>query len=184
MATKKKKKNDGAAELRATGAPVVGILTGSPSDLEVVNKARDVLKGLGIPCEVHAMSAHRTPDMVVSYVGSAAERGVEVLIACAGMAAHLAGVVAAHTTLPVIGVPLKSGSLGGLDALLSTVQMPPGVPVATVGIDGSKNAAFLAARILALKHPELTARIEAQLAADRKRYEAPARGARKARKRK
>jgi 5-(carboxyamino)imidazole ribonucleotide mutase len=162
-----------STELSKRGAPVVSILTGSPSDLPVVNKAKEVLDQLGIPSEVRAMSAHRTPGMVVRHVTSARERGVEVIIACAGMAAHLAGVVAAHTTLPVIGVPLASGSLGGFDALLSTVQMPPGIPVATVGIDGSRNAAFLAARILGLAHPELVLRIEAQMAEDRKRYETP-----------
>jgi 5-(carboxyamino)imidazole ribonucleotide mutase len=159
------------SELRKSGVPVVGILTGSPSDLEQVYKARDVLHDLDVPCEVHAMSAHRTPDMVVEYVTRARAQGIEVIIACAGMAAHLAGVVAAHTTLPVIGVPLASGPLSGFDALLSTVQMPPGVPVATVGVDGTRNAGFLAARILSGAHPELVKRIEDQLAADRKRYE-------------
>jgi 5-(carboxyamino)imidazole ribonucleotide mutase len=116
------------------------------------------------------MSAHRTPERVVQYVRSARENGLEVLIACAGMAAHLAGVVAAHTTLPVIGVPLAGGLMNGLDALLSTVQMPSGIPVATVAVDGTKNAAYLAARMLAGTHPELVARIEAQLDADRARY--------------
>jgi len=167
------KRRQNRRELRATDTPIVGILTGSPSDLPVVNEAHDVLVSLGVPSEVHAMSAHRTPDLVVDYVTSARARGLEVLIACAGMAAHLAGVVAAHTTLPVIGVPLAAGSLGGFDALLSTVQMPPGVPVAAVGVDGTRNAGFLAARILALGHPELTPRIEAALAADRKRYGKP-----------
>ncbi len=157
--------------LTKDGSPVVSILTGSPSDLPTVNKAKEVLDELGIPSEVHAMSAHRTPDMVVEHVSGAKNRGVEVLIACAGMAAHLAGVVAAHTTLPVIGVPLAAGSLGGFDALLSTVQMPPGIPVATVGVDGSRNAAFLAARILGLSHPELIERIEARMAKDRERYQ-------------
>ena len=157
-------------ELQKGDAPVVGILTGSPSDLPTVQKAEEVLHGLGIPCEVHAMSAHRTPDLVVGYVSTARGRGIEVIIACAGMAAHLAGVVAAHTTLPVIGVPLASGALSGLDALLATVQMPPGVPVATVGVDGTRNAGFLAARILAGRHPELVARIEEGLAKDRARY--------------
>lgn len=180
----KPKKRSG--ELSASGTPIVGILTGSPNDLPVVNKAHDVLQALGIPSEVHAMSAHRTPDLVVRYVSGAEGRGIEVLIACAGMAAHLAGVVAAHTTLPVIGVPLAAGSLSGFDALLSTVQMPPGIPVATVGVDNTRNAAHLAARILALKHPELIGRIEAQLAEDRSRYAPPARtpaASRKAKKR-
>ena len=169
----KPKKRSGA--LSASGTPIVGILTGSPNDLPVVNKAHDVLQSLGIPSEVYAMSAHRTPDLVVDYVSGAKDRGLEVLIACAGMAAHLAGVVAAHTTLPVIGVPLAAGALSGFDALLSTVQMPPGIPVATVGVDNSRNAAHLAARILAIKHPELTDRIEALLAEDRSRYDAPKR---------
>ena len=141
--------------------------------LPIVTKARDVLDALDVPCEVLALSAHRTPDRVVAYVGSARERGIEVIIACAGMAAHLAGVVAAHTTLPVIGVPLASGAMGGLDALLATVQMPPGIPVATVGVDGSRNAAFLAARVLSLSHPELVGRLEATMAEDRKRYDEP-----------
>ncbi|MFW6051462.1 MAG: 5-(carboxyamino)imidazole ribonucleotide mutase [Myxococcota bacterium] len=159
--------------LRADGAPVVGILTGSPSDLPVVLKARDTLHELGIPCDVRVLSAHRTPEQTVQYVSRAREHGIEVLIACAGMAAHLAGVVAAHTTLPVIGVPLASGALQGVDALLSTVQMPPGIPVATVGVDGSRNAAFLAARILAATHPEVRERLDARLATDRERYDAP-----------
>jgi len=156
--------------LKKDGQPVVGILTGSPNDLEVVNKARDVLHSLDVPCEVHAMSAHRTPERVVEYVTRARERGFEVLIACAGMAAHLAGVVAAHTTLPVIGVPLSGGALNGFDALLSTVQMPPGIPVATVAVDGSRNAGYLAARILAATHPELVERLDADLAKQRERY--------------
>jgi len=160
--------------LSKAGTPVVSILTGSPSDLPIVNKAKAVLDELEIPSEVRAMSAHRTPDMVVTHVTGAKARGVEVIIACAGMAAHLAGVVAAHTTLPVIGVPLASGALAGFDALLATVQMPPGIPVATVGVDASKNAAFLAARILGLSHPEVVERIEARMAKDRERYEQPA----------
>ena len=157
--------------LNAQSAPIVGILTGSPNDLAVVNQARETLAALGVPCEVKVLSAHRTPDRVQRYMQTAPARGIEVFIACAGMAAHLAGVVAAHTTLPVIGVPLASGSLSGLDALLSTVQMPPGIPVATVGVDGAKNAAYLAVRILSLKYPELTARLEADLAKQRERYD-------------
>jgi 5-(carboxyamino)imidazole ribonucleotide mutase len=148
---------------------LVSILTGSPNDLERVEKARAVLEDLGVPCELRVLSAHRTPDMTVDYVKEADRRGVEVFIACAGMANHLAGTVAAHTLKPVIGVPL-SGSLGGLDALLSTVQMPPGIPVATVAVDGTRNAAYLAARILSLAHVELVARLEAALEADRARY--------------
>jgi len=161
-----------ANELNKNGKPVVGILTGSPSDLEVVKKAEDTLHSLGIPCELFVLSAHRTPDLTARYVKEAEERGLELIIACAGMAAHLAGAVAAHTLLPVIGVPLKS-SLDGLDALLATVQMPPGIPVATVGIDGAKNAAYLAARMLARKFPELKGRLEADLAEQRTRYDDP-----------
>jgi 5-(carboxyamino)imidazole ribonucleotide mutase len=159
-------------ELNKNVKPVVGILTGSPSDLEVVKKAQDTLHSLGIPCELFVLSAHRTPELTSRYVKEAEARGLEVIIACAGMAAHLAGVVAAHTLLPVIGVPLKS-SLDGMDALLSTVQMPPGIPVATVGIDNAKNAAYLAARMLARKFPELVARLEADLEQQRTRYDNP-----------
>lgn len=161
------------SELQENGAPVVGILTGSPSDLPVVTKAREVFDLLGIPCDIRVLSAHRTPVATVKYIEQAEERGVEVFIACAGMAAHLAGVVAAHTTRPVIGVPLASGALQGVDALLATVQMPPGIPVATVGVDGAKNAAFLAARILRATHPELEGRLQAQLEASRGRYDSP-----------
>jgi len=161
-----------ANQLEATGKPVVGILTGSPSDLDVVKKAQETLKSLGIPSELFVLSAHRTPELTARYVKEAEARGLEVIIACAGMAAHLAGAVAAHTLLPVIGVPLKA-SLDGLDALLSTVQMPPGIPVATVGIDNAKNAAYLAARILARKFPEVKARLEADLAEQQKRYDNP-----------
>lgn len=168
-----------ADELNKNGKPVVGILTGSPSDLDVVKKAQETLHSLGIPCELFVLSAHRTPELTMRYTLEAEKRGIEVMIACAGMAAHLAGVVAAHTLLPVIGVPLKS-SLDGLDALLSTVQMPPGIPVATVGIDGSKNAAYLAARILARKYPEITARLQADLEEQRKRYDNPFAGEDKA----
>jgi 5-(carboxyamino)imidazole ribonucleotide mutase len=162
----------GNEELHKDGKPVVGILTGSPSDLEVVKKAQETLHGLGIPCELFVLSAHRTPDLTARYCREAEARGLELIIACAGMAAHLAGAVAAQTLLPVIGVPLKS-SLDGLDALLATVQMPPGIPVATVGIDGAKNAAYLAARMLARKFPELNARLQADLAQQRKRYDNP-----------
>jgi 5-(carboxyamino)imidazole ribonucleotide mutase len=160
------------APLQKEGKPVVGILTGSPSDLDVVKKAQETLHALGIPCELFVLSAHRTPDLTARYCKEAETRGLELIIACAGMAAHLAGAVAAHTLLPVIGVPLKA-SLDGLDALLATVQMPPGIPVATVGIDGAKNAAYLAARMLARKFPEITERIQADLEEQRKRYDNP-----------
>jgi 5-(carboxyamino)imidazole ribonucleotide mutase len=160
------------SELAARGKPVVGILTGSPNDLAVVSKAKETLESLGIPCELFVLSAHRTPDVAARYFKEAETRGLEVIIACAGMAAHLAGAAAAHTLLPVIGVPLKA-SLDGLDALLATVQMPPGIPVATVGIDNAKNAAYLAARILARKFPELKERLQADLAEQQKRYDNP-----------
>ena len=153
--------------------PLVGILTGSPSDLEVVEKAQDTLHSLGIKSELLVLSAHRTPEQVTEYIRDAPARGIEVFIACAGMAAHLAGAVAAQTLLPVIGVPLASGGLNGLDALLSTVQMPPGIPVATVAVDGSKNAAYLAARILAARYPAITEKLKADLDNQRKRYDSP-----------
>ncbi len=136
--------------------PLVGILMGSDSDLPVMKKAAAVLAEMGVACEMDISSAHRLPDKTAEYARSARERGLEVLIAGAGMAAHLAGVVAAHTTLPVIGVPLASGAMQGVDALHATVQMPPGIPVATVAIDGSKNAAYLACEILSIKYPEIT----------------------------
>ena len=140
--------------------PMVGILMGSDSDLPVMGKAAEVLKEMGIPFEMDISSAHRLPDKTANYARTARERGLEVLIAGAGMAAHLAGVLAANTTLPVIGVPLKSGALNGADALYSTVQMPPGIPVATVAIDGAKNAAYLACEILSIKYPEVAKKLE------------------------
>jgi 5-(carboxyamino)imidazole ribonucleotide mutase len=149
----------------------VAILTGSPNDVQTVSKAKEVLDALGIPSELKVLSAHRTPERVHAYLNQAPARGVEVVIACAGMAAHLAGVVAAQTLLPVIGVPLASGALSGIDALYSTVQMPPGIPVATVGVDNAKNAAYLAARILALHDPKVRAALEADLAEQRKKYD-------------
>jgi len=140
--------------------PLVGILMGSDSDLPVMEKAAEVLREMGVPFEMDISSAHRLPEKTANYAKMARERGIEVLIAGAGMAAHLAGVLAAHTTLPVIGVPLKSGALEGVDALYSTVQMPPGIPVATVGIDGAKNAAYLACEILSIKYPEIAKKLE------------------------
>ncbi len=141
--------------------PLVGILMGSDSDLPVMEKAGEVLKEMGIGYEIDISSAHRLPDKTADYAKSARNRGIEVIIAGAGMAAHLAGVIAANTTLPVIGVPLKSGALNGVDALYSTVQMPAGIPVATVAIDGAKNAAYLACSILSIKYPEIAEKLEA-----------------------
>ncbi|MHB8789814.1 MAG: phosphoribosylamine--glycine ligase [Desulfobulbaceae bacterium] len=144
-------------------APEVGILMGSDSDLPAMQAAADFLKSVGIGYEMRISSAHRTPEQTAEYARTAAARGLKILIAGAGMSAHLAGVVAAHTTLPVIGVPLDASSLNGLDALLSTVQMPPGIPVATMGIGkaGARNAGVLAARILAIGNPELTRALNA-----------------------
>ncbi len=140
----------------------VGILMGSDSDLPIMQKASEVLRELGIGYEMDISSAHRTPEKVIQYVKDIRKRGIEVIIAGAGMAAHLAGFIAAHTTLPVIGVPIRSGALAGIDSLYSTVQMPPGIPVATVAIDGAKNAAYLAAEILSIKYEEITRRLEDQ----------------------
>lgn len=165
-------------------APLVGILMGSDSDLPTMQEAAKVLEEFGVPFEMHVASAHRTPDRVARYARRASARGLRVLIAGAGGAAHLAGVLAAHVTLPVIGVPMEGGSLGGLDALLATVQMPSGVPVATVAIGraGARNAALLATQILALGAPELArkltahrARLAAEVAAKDRRLAAPRR---------
>ena len=138
----------------------VAVIMGSDSDLPVVGKAIDTLKALGIPVEAHVMSAHRTPEKAAAFAAGAAENGFGVIIAAAGKAAHLAGVLAAHTILPVIGIPVKSSTLDGLDALLSTVQMPSGIPVATVAIDGADNAAILAAQMLALSDDSIAAQLE------------------------
>lgn len=142
--------------------PLVGVLMGSTSDKDVMEGCVEVLKELGIPFEVRMSSAHRMPQETRDYAETAAGRGVEVIIAGAGWAAHLAGFVAAHTTLPVIGVPIDSSPLQGMDALLSTVQMPPGIPVATValGKGGARNAAVLAAQILALKYPAVAEKVK------------------------
>ena len=137
----------------------VAILMGSDSDFGVMSKAVSVLKEFDIPVEVHVYSAHRTPEKVAEFASNAKDNGFGVIIAGAGMAAALAGVVAGHTTLPVIGVPLKSNALEGVDALLSTVMMPSGIPVATVALDGSKNAAYLAAQILAVGDEELAKKV-------------------------
>ena len=139
----------------------VAVIMGSDSDLPVVTPAIKRLKSFGIPHEVHVMSAHRTPEAAAEFSKNAAENGFGVIIAAAGKAAHLAGVLAAHTTLPVIGIPVKSSTLDGLDALLATVQMPSGIPVATVAIDGADNAAILAAQMLALSDPGLAEKLSA-----------------------
>ena len=152
------------------------ILMGSDSDAPVMQGAVDVLRGMAIPCEMTVASAHRSPERVMRLVREAPGRGVKVFIVGAGAAAHLAGVVAAHTSLPVIGVPIDSSALKGLDALLSTVQMPPGVPVATVSIGkpGATNAGVLAAQILALADPDLAARLDQYKSGLAERVEAAA----------
>ena len=139
----------------------VGIIMGSDSDLPIVTKATDTLKALEIPFEVHVYSAHRTPVEARDFAVNARENGFGAIIAAAGMAAHLAGAIAANTTLPVIGIPCKSSNLDGMDALLSTVQMPAGIPVATVAIDGAANAALLAIQMLAINDAELTSKLQA-----------------------
>lgn len=133
----------------------VAVIMGSDSDLPVVKNSVKVLKDFGVPVELHVMSAHRTPEAAFNFASGARKNGFGVIIAAAGKAAHLAGVLAAHTTLPVIGIPVKSSTLDGLDALLATVQMPKGIPVATVAIDGADNAAYLALQILAVSDPQL-----------------------------
>lgn len=143
------------------GQPVVGIVMGSQSDEGVMRKAVEVLEQLGIEYEVVVSSAHRDPDRTADYARRAAGRGIKVLIAGAGLAAALPGVLAAQTILPVIGVPIASGPLNGVDSLYSIVQMPSGIPVATVGIDNARNGAFLAVRILALSDETIMARLEA-----------------------
>ena len=144
----------------------IGIIMGSDSDLPIIQKAVDVLKSFGAPYEVHIYSAHRTPVEARDFALSARDNGFGVLIAAAGMAAHLAGAVAANTTLPVIGIPCKGPVLDGMDALLATVQMPTGIPVATVAINGGANAALLALQILAVSEPELAAKLDAKRAKD------------------
>ena len=146
----------------------VGIIMGSDSDLPIVKKASDMLKALEIPFEVHVYSAHRTPAEARDFALNARKNGFGAIIAFAGMAAHLAGAIAANTTLPVIGVPCKSSNLDGMDALLSTVQMPTGIPVATVAINGGANAALLAAQILAVSDPSLAECLDAKRVADAK----------------
>ena len=144
----------------------VGIVMGSDSDLPILRKTMDTLDTLGIPYECHVYSAHRTPEEARDFSRSARSNGFGVIIAAAGMAAHLAGAIAANTTLPVIGIPCKSTCLDGIDALLSTVMMPSGIPVATVAINGGANAALLSAQILAVEDAELAAKLDAKRAAD------------------
>ena len=144
----------------------IGIVMGSDSDLPVVEKATAVLKELGVPYEAHIYSAHRTPVQARDFTVAARDNGFGAILCFAGMAAHLAGAVAANTTLPVIGVPCKGGAMDGLDALLSTVMMPSGIPVATVALGGGANAALLAAQILAVEDKELAARLDAKRKAD------------------
>ena len=144
----------------------VGIVMGSDSDLPILRKAMDTLDSLGIPFEAHVYSAHRTPQQARDFALHARENGFGAIIAAAGMAAHLAGAIAAGTTIPVIGIPCKSTNLDGIDALLSTVQMPSGIPVATVAINGAVNAALLAAQILAVSDEALAAKLDAKRASD------------------
>lgn len=142
-------------------AKKVAVIMGSDSDLPVVKGALEQLDKFQIPYEVHVMSAHRTPALAAEFSANAKANGFGVILSAAGKAAHLGGVLAAHTTIPVIGIPIKASTLDGLDALLATVQMPKGIPVATVAIDGAANAAILAAQILALADPDLDAKLEA-----------------------
>ena len=144
----------------------IAIIMGSDSDLPVVSKAADTLKSFGVPFEVHVFSAHRTPEEARDFSVNARKNGFGAIIAAAGMAAHLAGAIAANTTLPVIGIPIKSAGLGGIDALLSTVQMPSGIPVATVAIDGAVNAALLCIEILAVTDSELAEKLDNKRKAD------------------
>lgn len=141
--------------------PKVALIMGSKSDAPSLAGCVKILRSFGVEVEVHVASAHRTPEKVAAFADHARENGFEVIIAAAGKAAHLAGVVAGHTTLPVIGIPVKSSLMDGLDSLLSTVQMPSGIPVATVAVGGGDNAAYLAAQMLALKYPELAQKLDA-----------------------
>jgi phosphoribosylaminoimidazole carboxylase PurE protein len=149
-----------AMNSRKKTGPEVAIMMGSDSDWNVLQKAVDILEQFGVSYEVRVMSAHRSPEAVAQYARNAQKKGIKVIIAGAGYAAHLAGVISAHTVLPVIGVPISGNTLGGIDALLSMVQMPPGVPVATVSIGGATNAGILAVQILALNKPDLNAKLK------------------------
>ena len=144
----------------------IGIIMGSDSDLPVVSKAVDTLKSFGVPYEIHVFSAHRTPAEAKEFSENARKNGFGAIIAAAGMAAHLAGAVAANTTLPVVGIPIKSGDLGGMDALLSTVQMPSGIPVATVAVNGAVNAALLCIQILGVEDASLAEKLDEKRRAD------------------
>ena len=137
----------------------IAIIMGSKSDFGVVKPAVSVIKDFGVECEVRVISAHRTPEEAHEYSQTAKERGIEVIICAAGKAAHLGGVIAANTTLPVIGLPVKTDMMGGLDSLLSIVQMPSGIPVATVGVNGGENAGLLALQILGVKYPEIAKKL-------------------------
>lgn len=139
----------------------VAVIMGSDSDFPIVKKCILMLKKFGIEADVNIISAHRTPDKAAEFSKNAEQNGIDLIIAAAGKAAHLAGVMAAYTTLPVIGIPMKSSTLDGLDSLLSVVQMPKGIPVATVAVDGAENAGILAAQILSLKYPEIKAKLTA-----------------------
>jgi len=144
--------------------PKVALIMGSKSDAPSLTGCVQVLRSFGIEVEVHVASAHRTPEKVAAFADAARENGFEVIIAAAGKAAHLAGVIAGHTTLPVIGIPIKSSLMDGLDSLLSTVQMPTGIPVATVAVGGGDNAAYLAAQMLSIKYPEIAQKLGAHRA--------------------
>jgi 5-(carboxyamino)imidazole ribonucleotide mutase len=159
------------AKGRVQDKPLVAILMGSESDKPIMSGAEDVLKKLDVPFETHVISAHRLPENLSEYLSKISTRRIEVIIAGAGMAAHLPGVIASKVTVPVIGVPLKSGALNGVDALYSIVQMPSGVPVATVAIDGAKNAAFLAAQILGLKYSKISQNLQKLKKHEQKRLE-------------
>ncbi len=151
-------------------APPVLLLAGSPSDLDLVLTCQETLESLEIGSEIRVQSAHRTPDLVADSTRNAEKEGFSVIVAFAGMAAHLAGVAAAHTRLPVIAVPVRSGALQGIDAALASLQMPPGTPVAAVAVDGARNAALLAARILGVGDPAIRDRLSRLIERDRERY--------------
>lgn len=144
----------------------IAVIMGSDSDLPVVKKAIDILEQFGVPYEVHIFSAHRTPNEAAAFSKAARQNGFGAIIAAAGMAAHLAGAIAANTTLPVVGIPILSGNLGGIDALLSTVQMPTGIPVATVAVNGAANAALLCIQMLAISDSELAAALDKKRVSD------------------